>query len=143
MKPGTGGHRERFGSCSNRENAIGNLVHRGVITKPAAHALIEIHGQHVGASGQSQRIAADAGAEIDDQGTVESAGLVPRNRLGGRLFDGGRLDPHLSAVLELESRLDSGPGQANRGGNLRGRRLFPKPGEVSRTDRPDRLHLGK
>ena len=75
MQPGTGGDRERLGSCSNRENAIGDVVDRGVITESTAHALIEIDGQHVGASGQRQRIAADAGAEIDDEWTRRIAWL--------------------------------------------------------------------
>ena len=115
---------KRLGPCPDRQDPIGDVVDRGVITESPAHPLIEIDSQDVGPSGERQRIAADAGAEIDDQWTGESTGFVPGDRFRGGLFDGGRLDPHSLAVLELERRLCAGLGQANRGGNGRGRGLL-------------------
>ena len=118
MQPGTGGNREGLGSCRTGQDAIGDVVDRGVITESTAHALIEIDGQNVGPRGKRQRIAADAGAEIDDQRTRESSGFVPGDRFRGGLFDAGRLDPHPLAALELDRCLAPGLDQADRGGDL-------------------------
>ena len=144
MQPGTGGNRKCFGSSPNRQNTIGDLVDQRIVAEPAANTLVRIDRQYVRASGQCQRIAADAGAEIDDQRAGKSPRFMPRDRLRGRLFDRRGLDPHLLAALEFVGGLNSCLHEANRRQETcAGDAVSSKSGEVGRSERLNRGHLGQ
>ena len=66
---------------------------------------------------KGHRVAADPRTEIDDQGALEAAGLVPGDDLGGGLLEADGVEPHPIGTGEF--RLGPGPagGQPDRGGD--------------------------
>ncbi len=74
-------------------------------------------------------------------GQAKASGLVPGDRFGRGLLDGGRLDPHERAALEFERRLWPGTGEPNRGRDSRRRSQLPQASQVGGTDRSHSRHL--